>query len=140
MQGVEDLVVEAVVAHEQLVHPGEEEARLGSLDDPVVVGRGEGDDLRDPELGEGGRVGGGELRRVGERADADDGSLAGHEAGNRLGRAERAGVRDGDRHAGEVLDRQLVRAHLAHELLVGVQEAGEIQLVGTLHAGDDEGA
>jgi hypothetical protein len=129
-----------VLAHEQLVHPREEEARFGPLDDPMVVGRGQGDDLGHPELGEGCRVGGGELRRVGERADADDGALPGHEAGHRLGRAERAGVRDGDRHAGEVLDGQLVRADLAHELLVGVQEAGEVQLVGTLHAGDDEGA
>ena len=94
--------------------------------------------LLDPELGEHLRVGGGELGRVAERSDADDGALAGHEARHRLGRPERAGVGDRDRDAGEVVHRQLVRAHLAHEVLVGVQELGEIKRVGRPHAGHEE--
>ena len=34
----EDLVVEVVLAHQQLVHTGEEQPRLGALDDAMVVG------------------------------------------------------------------------------------------------------
>ena len=34
----EDVVVEAVLAEQQLVHPLQEQARLGALDDAVVVG------------------------------------------------------------------------------------------------------
>jgi hypothetical protein len=46
----EDLVVEAVLAEQQLVHALEVEPGLGPLDHPVVVGRGERDDLGDAEL------------------------------------------------------------------------------------------
>ena len=37
-EALEDLVVEAVVAEQQLVHPAEELAALRALDDAVVVG------------------------------------------------------------------------------------------------------
>ena len=38
-QGGEDLVVEAALTEQKGVDPGEELARLGTLDDPMVVGR-----------------------------------------------------------------------------------------------------
>ena len=104
----------------------------------MVVGGREHHDLADPELGEHFRVGRGVLGGVAERSDADDGALAGHEARHRLGRAERAGIGDRDRHPGEVVDRELVRAHLAHEVLVGVQELGEIERVGRSDARHEE--
>ncbi len=77
---VEDLVVEAVLAEQQLMHDLEELAGLGALDDPVVVGAGQRDDLADGEVGQGGRRScPGERRGVLHRADADDGALTLHE-------------------------------------------------------------
>ena len=84
---LEEGVVEAVGAGQQRGHPGQEEAGLGALDDAVVVGGGEGDHLAQAQLGQHARVGRLEAGRVPERADADDGALAGHEAGHRLHRA-----------------------------------------------------
>ena len=83
-------VVEAVLAQQQLVHALEEQSRLGALDDAVVVGGGDRDDLRHAELGERALVGGLVLGRVVDRADADDDALAGHEPRHRLHRADRA--------------------------------------------------
>ena len=54
--------------------------------------------------------------------------------GHRLGRPEHARVGDRDRDPGEVVDRQPVRAHLAHEVLVGVKKPRELERVGRLHA------
>ena len=50
LQRLEDLVVEAVAAHQALGDVGQEEARLGPLDDPVVVGGGEGHCLADTQI------------------------------------------------------------------------------------------
>ena len=49
----EDVVVEAVVAEQELVHRLEELAGLRALDDPVVVGAGQRGDLADAVVGEG---------------------------------------------------------------------------------------
>ena len=43
----EDVVVEAVLAEQQLVHPAQELAGLRALDDAVVVRAGQGDGLAD---------------------------------------------------------------------------------------------
>ena len=59
---VEDLVVEAVLAPEALVDVAQEQPGLRTLDDAVVVGRGERDHLADAQLGERARVGGLEAR------------------------------------------------------------------------------
>ena len=66
--GVEDLVVEAVLAEQQTMDELEEQARLGALDDAVVVGRGQGDHLGHAELGQHPRVGGLPFGRVLEAA------------------------------------------------------------------------
>ena len=129
-EGAEHLVVEAVGAEQQLLDPLEEQARLGALDDPVVVGGADRDDLRHAEVGERDRVGGLPLRGVVEAADADDEALAGHEARHRLLRADRARVGEAHGGAGEVVGAELVRAHLADELLVGAPEAAEVERVG----------
>src|SRR5205085_12215330 len=47
----EDLIVEAVGAEQELVDPLEELARLGALDDAVVVRRRQRDDLAEAEAG-----------------------------------------------------------------------------------------
>ena len=46
---VEDVLVEPVLAEQQLVHPLEEQPRLGTLDDAMVVGARDRDDLGDAE-------------------------------------------------------------------------------------------
>ena len=70
VQRLEDLVVEVVLAHQALGHVGEEQARLGALDDPVVVGRGEGHRLADAQVGQRAGVGGLEPGRDAQGADA----------------------------------------------------------------------
>ena len=140
LEGLEHLVVEAVLAHQALGHVGQEEPRLGPLDDPVVVGGGEGHRLADAQVGERPGVGGLEPRREPEGPDADDEALPGHQPGDRLDRAQ--GARIGQRHrgAGEVVGGDLVGVDLAHQLLVGAHEAAEVQGVGVGDAGHQQRA
>ena len=63
----EQLVVEVVLAEQELVDAAEELAALGALDDAVVVGARERDDLADADLGERLRVGALVLGRVADR-------------------------------------------------------------------------
>ena len=107
---VEDLVVEAVLAEQQFVDALEEQARLGALDDAVVVGAGDRDDLGDAERRQVAAVGALELGRVVDAADADDHALARHQPRHRLDGADRARVGEADVGAGEVVDRELVLA------------------------------
>ena len=119
----EHALVEAVLALQVLLDPGEEASRLGALDDPVVVGRGHRHDL----LGADHRPDVAEADRVGDRAGGDDRSLAAHQARDRGDRADAARV--GERHvaADEVVRAERVRAGLLHERVVGVEERGEGQ-------------
>ena len=137
---VEDVDVEVVLAHEQLVDALEEEARLGTLDDAVVVGGADGEHLRHAEVGQHRLVGGLELDGEVERADTDDGALPGHEPRHRLDRADGARVGEGDGGTGEVVGRELVRADLADEGLVGRPEAAEVERVGLAHDGHHQRA
>ena len=104
----------------------------------MVVGRGESDDLRHAELGQHLGVGGLVLGGVVDGADADDHTLARHQARHRVDSADRARV--GERHgdAGEVVGADLVGADLAYEVLVGGPEAAEVEGVGVADAGDEE--
>jgi hypothetical protein len=88
----EDVVVEAVLAEQQLVHAAQELTGLRALDDAVVVRAREGDRLADREPGE--RLLGRalELGRVLHRPDADDRAGALHEARDRVHRADAAGL------------------------------------------------
>ena len=139
-QAGEDVVVEAVGPEQQLLDPLEEQARLGALDDAVVVGRGDGDDLGGAEVGQHHRVGAAPLGREVDGADAHDHALARHEPGHRLLGADGAGVGEGDGGAGEVVDGQLVGADLADDLLVGAPEGPEVQGVGVADDGDEQAA
>ena len=138
LEGLEDLVVEAVLAHQALGHMGQEQTGLGPLDDPVVVGRGEGHRLADAQIGEGTGIGGLEPRREAEGPDADDQALPGHQPGYRLHGAQGPGIGQGHGGAGEVVGRDLVGVDLAHQLLVGPDEGAEIQGVGILDARHEE--
>src|SRR5919198_1421294 len=92
----EDALVEAVGALEELVDPAQERARLGALDDAVVVGARHGHDLLHAELAEPLRLHRAEAGWIADRPGGDDRALAGHEAWHRRDRAEPAGV--GERH------------------------------------------
>ena len=133
-QGLEDLVVEALAADEQLVHALEELAGLRALDDAVVVGGGQRHHLADRHLRE--RVLGRtlELRRVLHRADADDDALAGHEARHRVVGADAARVGERDGGALEVGDLELAVARLLDHDLVGLPELREVHGLGGLDA------
>ena len=75
-QALEDLVVEAVLAEQQLVDDAQEVAGLGALDDPVVVGAGQREDLGDGVAVERLLARALPLGGVVQRADADDRALA----------------------------------------------------------------
>jgi len=57
LEAAEDLVVEAVLAEEELVDPAEELAALRAADDAVVVGVGQRRDRAHAELGDQLRIG-----------------------------------------------------------------------------------
>jgi hypothetical protein len=140
VERLEHVLVEVVFAEQQLVHPLEEQARLGALDDAVVVGARDRDDLADAERAEVAAVGALELGRVVDAADADDDRLAGHQSRDRLHGADRAGVGEADVGALEVVDGELVGLDLADDLLVGGEEAVEVEGVGVAEHGDHERA
>ncbi len=137
---LEEVLVEAIRPGEEGRDAAEEQARLRALDDAVVVGRGEGDDLAQPELRDDVRVRRLETGRIAERAHADDGALPRHQPRHRLHRPERAGV--GQRHgrAGEVVGADLAGVDLADQLLVGEDERAEVERVGVLDARDEQRA
>ncbi len=125
-----DALVELVLAAQQLIDRPQERARLGSLDDPVVVGGRHRHHLRDAERLESLGRGVGPLGRVGDRAGRNDRSLAAHQARDRGHRAEPARVRQRDVRPDEVVGGQRVLARLADQLLVLGVEGLEIGPVG----------
>ena len=136
----EDGVVEAVLAEKELFDAREESPGFRALDDPVVVRGRERDDLADREPGQHRRRRGRELRGIVDRAGRDDGSLAGHQARNRSRRAERAGIRQGDRRPLEVGNLQLARAGARDDVVGGRDELAEGHLFRALDVGDEERA
>src|SRR5690606_8077709 len=104
----EDVVVEAVFAQQQLVHAAQELAGLGALDDPVVVGGRQRDDLADAHFHQGLLAGALELGRVVHGADADDGALAPGQPRHRVVGPGGTGVGQRNRGAREVLGGQRV--------------------------------
>ena len=85
----------------------EEHARLGALDDPVVVRRGDGDDRPDADRSERTGIGRLELCRHADAADSDDDALARHQARHGLDGPECPGVREGGGDPGEVVGETL---------------------------------
>ncbi len=118
-----DRLVEVVLTLQQLLDLAQELARLGALDDAVVVGRGKRHDFRDAELLDPFRRGVRPLRRVGDRAGGDDRALAGEQARHRGDGADPARVGEADVGADEVVGGQLVLARLRDQVFEGGVEA-----------------
>ena len=139
-QRVEHVVVEAVPAHQQVLHPLEEQARLRPLDDAVVIGGGDGHHLGHTELGQGGLVGAAERGRIVETSHPHDHALPRHQPRHRLDGPDGSGVGEGDGGPGEVVGGELVVADLADQVLVGPPESPEVQDVGVFDHRDQQGA
>ena len=134
----EHVVEEAVLAEQELVDPAEELAALGAPDDAVVVGVGERRDLAHAQLGERLRVSALVLGRVSDGSHSEDEALAGHEAGDRVDRADHPRVRDRAGCAGEIVGGHVAVADLRDQRLVGTPEGCEVHRVGFRDAGDEQ--
>ena len=127
VEGAKGLAVEVVLAQQQVVNPPQEQGRLGALDDAMVVGARDGQQLAHAQIGQQGRVGGLVLGGERQHSDTDDRSLPDHQSGHGLPGAEGAGVRDGDGDAAHVVGAQPVLADLGDLLVVTVHEGGEVE-------------
>ena len=130
-----DRLVEAVLALQQLLDAAQEGARLGALDHPVVVGRGQRHHLRDAERRSRSGRGVRPLGRVGDRAGGDDRALPVHQARHRGDGADPARVGQRDVGALEVVGGELALARLGDQVLVVGVEAGEVEALGALDRG-----
>ncbi len=139
-QILERLLVELALAQKQLLDRGQEGARFRSLDDAVVVRRRERHDLADRQLREGLGAHGAKLRRILHGAGGHDHALAGHQAGHRGGRSERAGVGQRKRRAFEVAHLELALARPTHDVVGRRHELREAHRVGALDVGHEQSA
>ncbi len=133
-----DVLVEGVLALQELLDPAQEGARLRPLDHPVVVGGGQRHHLGDAELAQPFRRGVQPLGRVGDRAGGDDRALAAEQARDRGHRADAAGIGERDVGAEEVVGGELVLAGLRDQVFVVGVEGGEVEAVGALDRGDHQ--
>ena len=104
---------------QQLVDGAQELAGLRALDDAVVVGGGQRDQLADAQFGDAFLAGALELGGVLQCARADDRALPAHQPRHRMHGADGARIRQRDRHAGVVLGGQLAVPGAPHDVLVG---------------------
>jgi hypothetical protein len=137
---LEDLVVEPLAAEEQLLDRREERARRRALDDPVVVRRGDRHHPREADAGDRLLGHAGVLRRVADRAQADDDALPRHEARHRHRRPDRPRVRDRHGRPREIVGGQGTGARLVDEGVVGAEEAGEVERARVLHVRHEQHA
>ena len=120
------------------MHGAQEIAGLRALNDAVVVGRRERDELADAQLRDAFLARALELGRVLHRADADDRALPAHQPGHRVHRADGARIGQRNRHAAEVFGGQLAIAGASHDVLVGGEELTEPHALAVLDARHDE--
>ena len=137
---LEQRVVEPVGTHDELSHPGQEQAGFGALNDAMVVRGGERHDLAQTQLGQHAGVRRLEAGGIAERPDADDGALARHQTRHGLHRAQRPRV--GQRHCRprEVVRADFVRVDLADQVFICEDEGAEVERVGVLDAGHEQRA
>ena len=108
--GDEDLVIEALFALEEGLDFAQKDARLGALDNAVIVGTRHRHHLADTKLSAQVLADALEFRGEVDGPGGDDGALAGHEAGDGAFGADGAGVGERDGGAGEVVGGQFTGA------------------------------
>ena len=91
-QRCEDPLVEAVAPGQHLLELRQEQPALRPLDDSVVVGAGDPEDLPHPEFRQGRRIRSLEFGGVVDAAGGDDEPLALHQARDRELRPDRPGI------------------------------------------------
>ena len=139
-QRLEDLTVEVVLAQQKLVQDSQELAGHRALDDAVVIGRGDGDDLADGVAVQRLLARALPLGRVLQGPHCDDRALTGHQPGHGVDGAYATGVGQADRGAYKVVDGQLVGAGLADHFLIGRPEVRKVHRLGRLDGGHEQGA
>ena len=114
------------------MHASQEFSGLSTLDDAMVVGRGERRHLGDTQL----RYSSGRVALVGggivNRSNPEDHALARHEASDGVIGAKATRVRQGGGNPLEIVDGQLISAPLSDDLLVSSPEIKEVHLLGAL--------
>src|SRR6476620_7396195 len=80
LQVTEELMVEILLAHQQLLKFAEKRAGLGTLYDAVIVGARRYEHLRNPKHRPRFAAGGGELGGIFHCSGSDDGALTRHQA------------------------------------------------------------
>ena len=112
------------------MHAAQEFSGLSTLDDAMVVGRGERRHFGDPQF----RYSGGGVALVGggivDRSDPEDHALARHEASDGVIGSKASRVRQGGGNPLEIVDGQLIGAPLPDDLLVSSPEIEEVHLLG----------
>ena len=127
----EDVVPEIVREQQQMDGP-QEVPGFRALNDSVVVGRGQGDQLADAQCSDPLFAGSLELGRVFHGADADDRALAVHQPRHRVHGADSSRVRQRNRDPGEVLSGEFAVAGPTDDVFVGRHELGELHCFATL--------
>ena len=117
-------LVKPFLTLQERVESAQEHSGFSSLNDPMVVRAGDGDDFR-----------GGDFAN---RSRRDDRALALHQARHRGDRAECAGIGQLNRAAGKVVRHQAVGARLVDQRLVGGVEGREIHCPGVLDHRHDQ--
>ena len=132
-QVAEDSVVEVIAAEQVVLDQLQELTGTGALNHAVIVGAGQGDNLRQTLLSNQLLGQTTELSRVLESTHTNNGGLALRQAGHRVNGTDTAGV--GQRHGGaaEILDGQRAVTAALDDVVVSVPELAEAQLLGTLN-------
>ena len=106
--------------------------RPSTLDDPVVIGGGQGDGFANAQIREGSLGGALEFRWVLECSCTNDAGLAAHQARNRVLGSNTARVRQRNRVAGVIIGSESSLTGALHHVLVGDQEISEAHVLGSL--------
>ena len=132
-QVAEDSVVEVIAAEQVVLDQLQELARTGALNHTVIVGAGQGDNLRQALLGDQLLGQATELSRVLKSTHTNNGGLTLRQTGHRVNGTDTAGV--GQRHssAAEVLNGQCTATATLDDVVVSVPELAEAQLLSTLN-------
>src|SRR5262245_16392133 len=118
----EDFVVKIVFAEQQLVNVGEKQPRFSALNDAVIVGAGDREDLADAELRQGFVGHRGVFGRIFDRARRDDRALTGHQSRGGRRRADRSRVGERNGRALKIADLQFALARAFDHVLISVNE------------------